>query len=444
MGRFEEPQDPLFAAINTSLGFDKRLWPHDIAQSRAHCKMLAAQKIINATDRDAILKGLAEVEQELAAEKFPFESADEDIHMAIERRLTELTPAGAKLHTARSRNDQVATDVALFTRSTANEAIDAITELQTQLLDTAEAHLDWRLPGYTHLQRAQPIYLSHHLLAYFWMLQRDRTRFEAVVVAAGGLPLGSGALAGVNFETNREMIAKELGFDSVSPNSIDAVSNRDFVLDYLAAATTCATHLSRLGQEIVLWSSSEFGFIELSDSWSSGSSLMPQKKNPDAAELLRAKAPRISAHFAALQGVMHALPLTYNKDLQEDKEHLFDASDTLLQSLRAATGMIESADFKREAMEAAASDEVIAATDLADMLVKQGTPFRDAHGKVGSVVRAAEESGRPLKDVAVEQLGPAAEAVLSESSWLESKVSQGGTALPRVKEQLKLARKAVK
>jgi argininosuccinate lyase len=444
MGRIDEPQDPLFAAINTSLSFDKRLWPHDIALSRAHCKMLAKQKIIDAKDRDAILKGLGKVENELASGKFPFEETDEDIHMAIERRLTELEPAGAKIHTARSRNDQVATDVALFTRTAANAAIDEITYLQEELLATAESHVDWRLPGYTHLQRAQPIYVSHHLLAYFWMLQRDRTRFEAVHAAAGVMPLGSGALAGVNFETDREFVAKELGFDSVSPNSVDAVSNRDFVFDYLAAATTCATHLSRLGQEIVLWTSTEFGFFELSDSWSSGSSLMPQKKNPDAAELLRAKAPRISAHFAALQGVMHGLPLTYNKDLQEDKEHLFDAADTLLESLRAAKGMLATGQFNRPAMEAAASDEVIAATDLADMLVKQGTPFREAHGKVGSVVRIAEETRRPLKDVAVEELGPDAAAVLAESSWLESKVSQGGTALPRVKEQLKLAHKALK
>jgi argininosuccinate lyase len=444
MGRIDEPQDPLFAAINTSLAFDKRLWPYDIAVSRAHCKMLAAQKIIDPKDRDAILDGLKKVQSELDGGKFAFHHTDEDIHSAIERRLTELTPAGAKIHTARSRNDQVATDVALFTRAATNETIEAIADLQRQLLDAADAHLDWRLPGYTHLQRAQPVYLSHHLLAYFWMLQRDRTRFEAVHAASGVLPLGSGALAGVNFDTDREFVAKELGFDSVSPNSIDAVSNRDFVFDYLAAATTCATHLSRLGQELVLWTSAEFGFMTLSDSWSSGSSLMPQKKNPDAAELLRAKAPRISAHFAALQGVMHALPLTYNKDLQEDKEHLFDASDTLLDCLRAAKGMLASGNFNREAMAAAASDEVIAATDLADMLVKQGTPFREAHGKVGSVVRVAEETGRSLKEVAVEQLGPDAEAVLAQASWLESKVSQGGTALPRVKEQLKLARKALR
>ncbi|HWI21789.1 MAG TPA: argininosuccinate lyase [Baekduia sp.] len=440
MGRFSEPPDPLFQAINTSLAFDRRLWPHDVAQSRAHAKMLAGAGIIATDDRDAILAGLDTVEQELATGEFPFLASDEDIHMAIERRLTELTSAGARMHTARSRNDQVVTDVALFTRAAAQETLEAIASLSDALLEVAERHVDWPLPGYTHLQRAQPIYLSHHLLAYFWMLQRDRERFEAVVEAASVLPLGAGALAGVNFETDREAVAAELGFASVSPNSLDAVSNRDFVFDYLAAATTCATHLSRLGQEIVLWTSSEFGFMTLSDAWSSGSSLMPQKKNPDAAELLRAKAPRITGHLAALHGVMHALPLTYNKDLQEDKEHLFDSVDTLLDCLRAAEGMIRTARFHREAMATAAGDEAIAATDLADMLVRQGVAFRDAHGKVGEVVRVAEESGRPLKDVAVEQLGPESEAVLEQASWLESKVSQGGTSLPRVREQLEAAR----
>jgi argininosuccinate lyase len=441
MSRFREPQDPAFQALNASIGFDRRLWPYDLAQSRAHARMLAARGVIAAEDRDALLTGLDAVELELREGTFPFAADDEDIHMAVERRLTELAgPVGGRLHTARSRNDQVATDVALFTRAAAHEASEAATALMAALVDAAELHLDWPLPGYTHLQRAQPVYLSHHLLAYVWMLERDRARFAFAAGQTGALPLGAGALAGVNFDTDRAQVAAELGFERVAPNSIDAVANRDFVVDYLGAAATCATHLSRLGSELVLWSTEEFGFVELPDAWTSGSSIMPQKKNPDAAELLRAKAPRIVAHLSALHGVMHALPLTYNKDLQEDKEHLFDAADTLALCLAAATGMVAGARFRRERMAEAASDELIAATDLADLLVRRGTPFREAHGVVAGLVREAVDSGRSLADVAVPALGEEAAQVLERSSWLESKVSEGGTALARVREQLALAR----
>jgi argininosuccinate lyase len=445
MSRFAEPQDPVFRALNTSLPFDRRLWPEDVAQSRAHAEMLAAQGIIAGEDRDALLRALDEVHDELVHDRFPFAADDEDIHMAIERRVTELAgPVGGKLHTARSRNDQVATDVAMFTRAAASATEVHIRRLCEALVDAAERHLDWPLPGYTHLQRAQPVYLSHHLLAYVWMLLRDRDRFLFAERAASVLPLGAGALAGTNFDTDRRLVADRLGFDAVAPNSIDAVSNRDFVLDFLCAAATCATHLSRLGAEIVLWSSEEFGFLELPDAWSSGSSIMPQKKNPDAAELLRAKAPRIVGHLTALYGVMHALPLTYNKDLQEDKEHLFDSVDTLHACLEAARGMVSGARFDRERMAAAASDELIAATDLADLLVKRGTPFREAHGVVAGLVREAVEGGRSLADVAVPALGDEAAAVLGRSSWLESKVSEGGTSLARVREQLEVARDALR
>jgi argininosuccinate lyase len=303
------------------------------------------------------------------------------------------------------------------------------------------------MPGYTHLQRAQPVYLSHHLLAYFWMFRRDARRFEFVLGSTTDLPLGAGALAGVNFETDRGLLAGELGFASVAPNSIDAVSNRDFVLDFLAAAATCATHLSRLGAELVLWSSEEFGFCEVSDAWASGSSIMPQKKNPDAAELLRAKAPRVVAHLSALHGVMHGLPLTYNKDMQEDKEHLFDAVDTLDLCLQAARGMLSTITFRREALSAAASDEMIAATDVADLLVRRGVPFRQSHGIVAGLVRTAVDSGRTLSELTTEELTEHSEAlddefydVLSQRSWLESKVSEGGTALDRVREQRAHAR----
>jgi argininosuccinate lyase len=451
MSRFSEPQDPVFRRLNASLAFDRRLWPYDVAQSRAHARMLAAQRIIADADRDALLAALDAVEAELVSAAFPFADDDEDIHMAIERRVTEIAgPAGGTLHTARSRNDQVATDVALFTRDAAGHATRAIDALVAGLLDVAEDHLDWPLPGYTHLQRAQPVYLSHHLLAYVWMLLRDRERFAFAESQTAALPLGAGALAGVNFDTDRSAVAGELGFEAVAPNSIDAVSNRDFVLDYLSAAATCATHLSRLGAELVLWSSEEFGFVTLSDRWTSGSSIMPQKKNPDAAELLRAKAPRIVAHLGALHGVLHALPLTYNKDLQEDKEHLFDTVDTLDLCLAAATGMIRGARFDRERMAAAAADDLIAATDVADHLVKQGVPFRQCHGIVAGLVRIAVDSGRTLAELtddelvaASERLDPAAfRALLSQSSWLESKVSEGGTSLARVREQLDAARSA--
>jgi argininosuccinate lyase len=426
MSRFAVPQDPAFVAMNTSLGFDRRLWPFDVAQSRAHARMLAAQGIIGEDDREQILEGLDLVEAELREGIFPFREDDEDIHMAVERRLTELRPAGGKLHTARSRNDQVVTDLAMFVRAAAEDLDDRCARLQRTLLAVAEAHLDWALPGYTHLQRAQPVYLGHHLLAYVWMLARDRTRLAAAREAASLLPLGAGALAGVNFATDRRAVAAELGFAGVVPNSIDAVSNRDFAFDLLHAASVCATHLSRLGAEIVLWTSEEFGFLTLSDAWSSGSSIMPQKKNPDAAELLRGKAPRVWAHQAALHGVVHALPLTYNKDLQEDKEHLFDAVDTLAVSLTAADGMLATGAFRREAMAAAASDQMIAAVDLADLLVKQGTPFREAHGVIAGLVREAVEGGVPLAEVAVPRLGDEAAAVLQQASWLDSKVSEGG------------------
>jgi argininosuccinate lyase len=452
MSRFAEPPHAAFRQLNDSISFDWRLGPYDVAQSRAHVSMLAAQRIIAEPERDELLRGLDQVEGELADGSFPFADGDEDIHMAIERRVTEIVgPVGGKLHTARSRNDQVATDMAMFVRAHADRAATGAFELAGTLVELAERHLDWPMPGYTHLQRAQPVYLSHHLLAYAWMLVRDRERFEAVGAGTGALPLGAGALAGVNFDTNRQMVAQQLGFARVSPNSIDAVSNRDFVLDYLAAAATCATHLSRLGGEVVLWSSEEFGFCEVADAWASGSSIMPQKKNPDAAELLRAKAPRVAAHLVALHGVMHGLPLTYNKDLQEDKEHLFDAVDTLERCLAAASGMLTSIAFHRDRMEAAAADEFLAATDVADLLVRRGMPFREAHGVVAGLVRRALEQNKSLSDLTPEELAEQSPlldadfyALLSDRAWLESKVSEGGTSLARVREQLEQVRSALR
>jgi argininosuccinate lyase len=448
MSRFREPPDPVFQRLNASLAFDRRLAPYDLAQSRAHVRMLAESGVVTGEEADELLRGLNSVAAELADGRFAFEPGDEDIHMAIERRLTALVGAvGGKLHTARSRNDQVATDMALFVRDHSIRARALLIELMTTLADLAEQHLAWPMPGYTHLQRAQPVYLSHHLLAYFWMLRRDVERFACCVNAAADLPLGAGALAGVNWNTSRAQVARELGFDGVVENSLDAVSNRDFALDYLGAASICAMHLSRLGAEIVQWSSEEFGFLELGDSFTSGSSIMPQKKNPDAAELLRAKAPRVAAHFGALLGVMHALPLAYNKDMQEDKEHLFDSVDTLELCLQAATGMLRTATFNRERLEQAAGDQFLAATDIADLLVRRGVPFRESHGVVAGLVRHALEEGKQLSELTPDELrGFSGDLddeyyeVLSNGSWLESKVSEGGTASPRVREQLERAR----
>src|SRR4051812_14812704 len=396
MSRFASPQDPLFQRLNSSVSFDYRLAPYDLELSGAHARMLAAREIIAAEDLAAIESGLATIRAEIDDDSFRVEPADEDIHMAIERRLIELVgPAGGKLHTARSRNDQVATDVALFVRAHTLGARELLTGLMEVLVERAEEHLDWRMPAYTHLQRAQPVYLSHHLLAYFWKFARDLQRFDFVMTATDAMPLGAGALAGVNFLTDRVAVARELGFGRVAENSMDAVSNRDFVLDYLGAGATCSTHLSQLGAEIVLWSSQEFGFAEPADAFSSGSSIMPQKKNPDAAELLRAKAPRVLSHYMHLQGVLHGLPLTYNKDLQEDKEPLFDAVDTLELTLSVAREMLRTMRFHRDAMALASSDELLGATDLADLLVRRGVPFRDSHGMVAGRVRRAGGGGGP-------------------------------------------------
>ena len=451
MSRFTAPQDPVFQALNSSVSFDYRLAPYDLEQSHAHARMLAERGIIESSDLTELERGLSEVGAEIENGRFEVRPGDEDIHMAIERRLTELVgPVGGKLHTARSRNDQVATDVAMFARAHSLMAIESLTGLMRVLVQLAERHLDWPMPGYTHLQRAQPVYLSHHLLAYFWKFRRDLQRFDFCLTGTGELPLGAGALAGVNFDTDRAAVARELGFSGVSANSIDAVSNRDFVLDYVGAAATCATHLSQLGAEIVLWSSEEFGFCEVSDAFASGSSIMPQKKNPDGAELLRAKAPRVAGHLAALHGVLHGLPLAYNKDLQEDKEHLFDTVDTLELSLAAARGMLEAISFKRERLAAAADDEFVAATDVADLLVRRGVPFRESHGIVAGLVRHALERGKSLSELSQAELTEVApqldgdfHRLFEAGQPLESKVSEGGTSLVRVREQLERAHRVL-
>ncbi|CAN5592307.1 argininosuccinate lyase [soil metagenome] len=451
MSRFGEEQHPLFQRINSSIGFDLRLAPFDIEQSRAHARALLRLGVLDEDEHGRLQGGLDTVAGEVQSGNFEAAAGDEDVHMAIERRLTELVgPVGGKLHTARSRNDQVATDLALLVRSHAARAIALLESLMGTLVELADAHRDWPAPSYTHLQRAQPVYLGHHLLAYFWMFRRDATRFFAVARATGAMPAGSGALAGLNWDLDRDTLAADLGFERPQPNSLDAVSNRDFALDYLYAAAACAMHLSRLGSELVIWSSQEFGFAEAADSFASGSSIMPQKKNPDAAELLRGKAPRVAASLASLLGTMHALPLAYSKDMQEDKEPLFDAIDTLEVCLEAATVMLSGISFDRERLKEASDDELLAATDLADALVAEGMPFREAHGVVAGLVKAAVDSGKRLSELDDSEMADVPEdarerlrASLRDGGTLEAKVSEGGTSSARVTKQLELARQAL-
>src|SRR3954449_6698117 len=451
MSRFRKDPDPRFWRLNRSIEFDWRLAPYDIDQSRAHARGLAQIGVLDEGVMAPLDQGLERVRARIATHGFEFEDADEDIHMAVERLLgDEIGPLAGKLHTGRSRNDQVATDVAMVVQAHSLRAIELAGAAMERLLELAERHRDWPMPGYTHLQRAQPVYLGHHLLAYFWMLARDVLRFQFALDSASVMPLGSGALAGVNWEIDRDSVAADLGFAHVSHNSIDGSSNRDFVLDYLNAASTCAMHLSRLGSEIVIWSSSEFGFCELDESFSSGSSIMPQKKNPDSAELLRAKSPRVAASYQTLLGVMHALPLTYGKDMQEDKEPLFDAIDTVELCLDASAGMLDGIAFDRERMAAAAGDEMLAATEVADLLVRRGVPFREAHGIVGGLVRDAVERGVSLSELSEEDLRRRSEhldgafyEVLKRESWLESKRIEGGTGSVPLAAQLGEARETL-
>jgi argininosuccinate lyase len=447
MSRFRKEPDPRFWRLNRSIEFDWRLAPYDIDQSQAHARGLRDLGVLDDEELRQIEDGLERVRARMGEHGFEFEEADEDIHMAVERLLgDEIGPLAGKLHTGRSRNDQVATDVAMVVQAHSLRAIELSRATMERLLELAKAHRDWPMPGYTHLQRAQPVYLGHHLLAYFWMLGRDVLRFQFALDGASVMPLGSGALAGVNWEIDRRAVAEDLGFDHVSHNSIDGASNRDFVLDYMAAAATCAMHLSRLGSEIVIWSSSEFGFCELDESFSSGSSIMPQKKNPDSAELLRAKSPRVAADYLSLLGTMHALPLTYGKDMQEDKEPLFDAIDTLEACLEASDGMLAGIEFDRGRLEDASGDEMLAATEVADLLVRRGVPFREAHGIVGGLVREAVAQGKSLSQLAPEELRAASEHldddyydVLRRGSWLESKRIEGGTSTAALERQIAAA-----
>ncbi len=444
-GRFAAGPDAIMEAINASIGFDQRLAAQDITGSQAHAAMLAACGIIAQSDADAIADGLDRVRADIAAGRVTWSPALEDIHMNIEARLKEMigAPAG-RLHTARSRNDQVATDFRLWVRGQCDDAIAGLEALQRALLDQAAAGADWVMPGFTHLQTAQPVTWGHHMLAYVEMFARDAGRLRDARARMNESPLGAAALAGTSFPIDREMTARALGFDRPCANSLDAVSDRDFALEFLAAASICAMHLSRLAEELVIWSSAQFRFVTLSDRFATGSSIMPQKKNPDAAELLRAKIGRIVGANVALLTVMKGLPLAYSKDMQEDKEQVFDAADTLQLSLAAMTGMIGDMTANRDALEAAAANGFSTATDLADWLVRElGLPFRTAHHVTGTLVRRAEETGRDLPDLTLKEMRAAHPDitegvfdVLGVHNSVASRTSYGGTAPEQVRAQV--------
>jgi len=402
--RLNKSPDELVVKYTSSLPFDWRLYRHDIRGSVAHTKMLAQQGIISQEEAKIIEKGLASIADEIEQGKFQFKPELEDIHMAIEARLLELVgEVAGKLHTARSRNDQVALDMRLFTKEAISETLAKLRQFQQALISLAEKNKDVVMPGYTHLQPAQPVLLAHHLLAYFEMFQRDVERFSDALKRTDVMPLGSGALAGVAYNIDREFLARELGFSQLSQNSMDAVSDRDFVIEYQADASICIMHLSRLAEEIILWSSAEFNFIELDDAYATGSSIMPQKKNPDVAELARGKTGRIYGRLMSLLTTMKALPLSYNRDLQEDKEGLFDTVDTLLSSLEVFSGMTGSLKIKAENMEQAANRDYILATDLADYLVRKGEAFRSAHGIIARLISYALEKGRALSQLSLNE-----------------------------------------
>ena len=451
-GRFAAGPDAIMEAINASIDFDKRLAAQDIEASRAHAAMLAAVGVLTDNDAKAIREGLLTVLSEIEAGNFQFSKALEDIHMNVESRLKELIgePAG-RLHTARSRNDQVATDFRLWVRGQCDAVGEAIGVLIGALVDQAEAGADLVMPGFTHLQVAQPVTWGHHMLAYAEMLDRDRGRFRDARARMNESPLGAAALAGTSFPIDRTMTAEALGFDRPMANSLDAVSDRDFALEFLAASSLCATHLSRLAEELVIWSSAQFRFVTLSDRFSTGSSIMPQKKNPDAAELIRAKVGRITGSLVGLLTVMKGLPLAYSKDMQEDKEQVFDAADSLMLALAAMAGMVRDMTPREEALRVAAASGFSTATDLADWLVRRlGLPFREAHHVTGSLVRMAEDRGVDLPDLTLADMqevhpGIIAEVyeVLGVDNSVASRASYGGTAPAQVRAQIRRWREAL-
>ncbi|CEK17668.1 argininosuccinate lyase [Chthonomonas calidirosea] len=447
-GRFEGETDALIAQLNSSLPFDRRLWRQDIQGSIAHATMLGATGILPQEEAMKIVEGLKALEQELAEGRVALPEDAEDVHTAIESLLYErIGDVAGKLHTARSRNDQVTTDLRLYLRDVCDRLTEEIREFQQTLVALAEREIQTVLPGFTHLQHAQPISLAHHLLAYFWMLDRDRERLHDCRKRLNRLPLGAGALAGTSFPIDRRRVAELLGFDAVLPNSLDAVSDRDFAVEFLSAAAILGMHLSRLAEEIILWNSPEFGFVELDDSVTTGSSIMPQKKNPDVAELVRGKTGRLYGNLLALLTVLKGIPLAYNKDLQEDKEPLFDTVDTLLLILPALRRTLQTARFRAERMEAVLEGDFSTATDLADYLARRGMPFREAHEIVGRIVRYCLEKGIKLEalDVAtLKTFSPLFDsevlALLTPRASMASRTSEGGTAPDAVRAQLAYAK----
>jgi argininosuccinate lyase len=447
-GRFSEPVSDLVKRYTASVFFDRRMATQDIRGSLAHAKMLARQGIIDAQDLAAIEGGMAQIADEIARGNFEWNLDAEDVHLNIEKRLTALIgDAGKRLHTGRSRNDQVATDIRLWLRDCVDDIDGLLRNLQAALLDVAELHAETPLPGFTHLQVAQPVTFGHHLLAYFEMLARDRSRFADARKRMNRLPLGAAALAGTTFPIDREFVAKELGFDGVCENSLDAVSDRDFAIEFCAAASLVMTHISRFSEELILWMSPRVGFIDLADRFCTGSSIMPQKKNPDVPELARGKTGRVYGHLMGLLTLMKGQPLAYNKDNQEDKEPLFDTADTLIDTLRIFADMVPGIRVKPEAMAAALRQGYATATDLADYLVKKGLPFRDAHEAVARAVRAAETKGCDLPDLSLVELqafspliGDDVFAVLTVAGSLAARNHIGGTAPVQVKAAIARAR----
>jgi len=451
-GRFETKPAELMTRINASIRFDKRLWREDIAASKAHAAMLRDQAIIAEADAAAILEGLDQIAAEYERDGVPERVELEDIHMTVEHRLDELIgEAAGRLHTARSRNDQVATDFRLWVRNACDETIDTIRNLQRVLVERADEHAETVMPGFTHLQVAQPVTLGHHLMAYYEMLRRDVSRFADARTRMNESPLGSAALAGTGFPIDRERTADALGFDRATANSLDSVSDRDFALDYLSAAAQCSLHLSRLAEELIIWATSAFGFVKLSDTFSTGSSIMPQKRNPDAAELVRGHSGRIVGALVSLMVTMKGLPLAYSKDMQDDKEPVFEARDLLMLSLEALGGMVETVEFVPERMRAAAAQGYSTATDLADWLVREAdVPFREAHHITGRAVKAAEERGCDLAGLSIadlkaidERIDERVHDVLSVDASMRSRTSYGGTAPALVREQIAAAREAL-
>jgi argininosuccinate lyase len=442
-GRFKGGRLREVETFTASLPFDRRLYRHDIRGSIAHARMLAQVKLINRRELTAMVKGLGQIEAEIESGRFRFDNADEDIHLAIERRLTEkIGAAGRKLHTARSRNDQIALDIRLYLRDEIAEVIDRIGALRRALIAVARRNVETVMPGYTHMQRAQPVSLAHHALAYVEMIHRDRERFEQALVRTDVMPLGAGALAATTLPIDRRMVARALGFRRITENSVDAVSDRDFAIDFLSAAAILMVHLSRMAEEIILWSSTEFGFAVLPDEFSTGSSMMPQKKNPDLLELIRGKSGRVVGDLMALLTVIKGLPLAYNSDLQEDKERVFDAIDTIKPVLDLLALLWPRITFNKLSMREAAGGFALA-TDLAEYLVARGTPFREAHKVVGTLVRDTAAAGKSLEEIGLESLrryskafGPDAAAMLTADHSLRARKTIGGPAPATVRRRL--------